>query len=132
MARILRRVFWTAVSRGRRDDECNRLRRVLSHCESTSATHALRGARRHSLPRQRCRERMSLDETFSENAPTVGPQIRTLRLVEHVRPSRSKAYLEWSREFSDAHANFIAAQTRAGRVVMIRRPRVWKSRIVPT
>ena len=50
---------------------------------------------------------MSLDETFSENAPTVGPQIRTLRLVEHVRPEQEQAYLEWSREFSDAHANFI-------------------------
>ena len=53
---------------------------------------------------------MSLDETFSENAPTVGPQIRTLRLVEHVRPEQEQAYLEWSREFSDAHANFIAAR----------------------
>ena len=50
---------------------------------------------------------MSLDETFSESAPTVGPQIRTLRLVEHVRPEQEQAYLEWSREFSDAHANFI-------------------------
>ena len=50
---------------------------------------------------------MSLDETFSESAPTVGPQIRTLRLVEHVKPEQEQAYLEWSREFSDAHANFI-------------------------
>jgi antibiotic biosynthesis monooxygenase (ABM) superfamily enzyme len=50
---------------------------------------------------------MSLDDTFSENAPTVGPQIRTLRLVEHVKPEQEQAYLEWSREFSDAHANFI-------------------------
>ena len=51
-----------------------------------------------------------MDDTFSESAPTVGPQIRTLRLVEHVRPEQEQAYLEWSREFSDAHANFIAAR----------------------
>ena len=65
---------------------------------------------------------MSLDETFSENAPTVGPQIRTLRLVEHVRPEQEQAYLEWSREFSDAHANFIAARDPESwsSVVMIR------------
>ena len=50
---------------------------------------------------------MSLDWSFSESAPTVGPQIRTLRLVEHVKPEQEQAYLEWSREFSDAHANFI-------------------------
>ena len=48
-----------------------------------------------------------MDDTFSEDAPTVGPQIRTLRLVEHVKPEQEQAYLEWSREFSDAHANFI-------------------------
>ena len=48
-----------------------------------------------------------MDDTFSESAPTVGPQIRTLRLVEHVKPEQEQAYLEWSREFSDAHANFI-------------------------
>ena len=65
---------------------------------------------------------MSLDDTFSENAPTVGPQIRTLRLVEHVRPEQEQAYLEWSREFSDAHANFIAARDPESwsSVVMIR------------
>ena len=65
---------------------------------------------------------MSLDETFSESAPTVGPQIRTLRLVEHVRPEQEQAYLEWSREFSDAHANFIAARDPESwsSVVMIR------------
>ena len=65
---------------------------------------------------------MSMDETFSESAPTVGPQIRTLRLVEHVRPEQEQAYLEWSREFSDAHANFIAARDPESwsSVVMIR------------
>ena len=65
---------------------------------------------------------MSLDQSFSESAPTVGPQIRTLRLVEHVRPEQEQAYLEWSREFSDAHANFIAARDPESwsSVVMIR------------
>ena len=65
---------------------------------------------------------MSLDDTFAENAPTVGPQIRTLRLVEHVKPEQEQAYLEWSREFSDAHANFIAARDPESwsSVVMIR------------
>ena len=65
---------------------------------------------------------MSMDDTFSEGAPTVGPQIRTLRLVEHVKPEQEQAYLEWSREFSDAHANFIAARDSESwsSVVMIR------------
>ena len=65
---------------------------------------------------------MSMDDTFSESAPTVGPQIRTLRLVEHVKPEQEQAYLEWSREFSDAHANFIAARDPESwsSVVMIR------------
>jgi hypothetical protein len=65
---------------------------------------------------------MSMDDTFSENAPTISPQIRTLRLVEHVRPEQEQAYLEWSREFSDAHANFIAARDPESwsSVVMIR------------
>ena len=65
---------------------------------------------------------MSMDDTFSESAPTVSPQIRTLRLVEHVRPEQEQAYLEWSREFSDAHANFIAARDPESwsSVVMIR------------
>ena len=63
-----------------------------------------------------------MDDTFSEDAPTVGPQIRTLRLVEHVKPEQEQAYLEWSREFSDAHANFIAARDPESwsSVVMIR------------
>ena len=63
-----------------------------------------------------------MDDTFSESAPTVGPQIRTLRLVEHVKPEQEQAYLEWSREFSDAHANFIAARDPESwsSVVMIR------------
>ena len=60
-----------------------------------------------------------MDDTFSERAPTVGPQIRTLRLVEHVKPEQEQAYLEWSREFSDAHANFIAAR----RLARLLRPR---------
>ena len=65
---------------------------------------------------------MSMDDTFSEHAPTVSPQIRTLRLVEHVKPEQEQAYLEWSREFSDAHANFIAARDPESwsSVVMIR------------
>ena len=44
------------------------------------------------------------------------------RLVEHVRPEQEQAYLEWSREFSDAHANFIAARDPESwsSVVMIR------------
>ena len=65
---------------------------------------------------------MSMDDTFSEHAPTISPQIRTLRLVEHVRPEQEQAYLEWSREFSDAHANFIATRDPESwsSVVMIR------------
>ena len=65
---------------------------------------------------------MSMDDTFSEGAPTVGPQIRTLRLVEHVKPEQEQAYLEWSREFSDAHANFINERNPESwsSVVMIR------------
>ena len=35
---------------------------------------------------------MSMDDTFSENAPTISPQIRTLRLVEHVRPEQEQAF----------------------------------------
>jgi hypothetical protein len=85
------------------------------------STRPLR-ALKNAADARRERPRMSLDDTFSENAPTVGPQIRTLRLVEHVKPEQEQAYLEWSREFSDAHANFIAARDPESwsSVVMIR------------
>ena len=85
--------------------------------------HALHGASA-LVPRQRGRrERMSLDETFSGNAPTVGPQ--THSAVERVG-RQEQAYLEWSRIFRCARELHRRADPEGELVVMIATA-VWKS-----